>query len=111
MILKGKKLLDKLLYIPIVIPEIVLGISLLSIYTLFKLELGIFTILLSHIAFSIPYVIVSVRSVLNELGNKTEEAAYDLGANNFEAFFYVTLPSIAVRCKIRCFTSVHFVTR
>ena len=96
---KGKKLLDKLLYIPIVIPEIVLGISLLSIYTLFKLELGIFTILLSHIAFSIPYVIVSVRSVLNELGAKTEEAAYDLGANNFEAFFYVTLPSIASGVK------------
>ena len=59
-----KRLVSALIYIPIVIPEIVLGISLLSIYTLMKMELSLFTIILSHIAFSIPYVIVSVRSTL-----------------------------------------------
>ena len=89
-----KNLINKLIYIPIVIPEIVLGISLLSIYTLMKLELGIFTIILSHIAFSIPYVIVSVRSTLASLVPGYEEAAQDLGANSLKTFFYITLPLI-----------------
>ena len=89
-----KGLINKLIYIPIVIPEIVLGISLLSMYTLMKLELGMFTLILSHIAFSIPFVIVSVRSVLSYEIKTYEEAAQDLGANSFKAFFLVTLPSI-----------------
>lgn len=89
-----KGLIDKLIYIPIVIPEIVLGISLLSMYTLMKLELGMVTLILSHVAFSIPFVIVSVRSVLNYELKTYEEAAYDLGANWFVTFFKVTLPSI-----------------
>ena len=61
-----KNLINGLIYIPIVIPEIVLGISLLSIFTLMRLELSLFTIILSHIAFSIPFVIVSVRSNLSK---------------------------------------------
>lgn len=90
-----KNLINALIYIPIVIPEIVLGISLLSIYTLSKLELGIGTILLSHIAFSIPYVITSVRSTLNSTTSQIEEAAFDLGATKLKTFYYVTLPMIA----------------
>lgn len=89
-----KNLINKLIYIPIVIPEIVLGISLLSIYTLVKLELGLFTIILSHIAFSIPYVIVSVRSTLSSLTPNCEEAAWDLGANSLKTFWYIILPQI-----------------
>lgn len=88
----GKKFINYLLYMPIVMPEIVLGISLLSIYTLFKLELSIYTILLSHIVFSIPFVIVSVRSVLNEIGDEVMEASYDLGANKIQTFFFILLP-------------------
>lgn len=91
---KGKNIINALLYIPIVIPEIVLGISLLSVYTLIKLELGIFTILLSHIVFSIPYVIVSVRSVLNSDIKKQEEASFDLGVGTLKTFWYITLPAI-----------------
>ena len=91
---KLKGFINTLLYIPIVIPEIVLGISLLSVYTLTKLELGLFTIMLSHIVFSIPYVIVSVRSVLNKRINKQEEASYDLGVGRFKTFWYITLPNI-----------------
>ena len=91
---KFKSAINLLLYIPIVIPEIVLGISLLSIYTLTKLELGMFTLILSHIAFSIPFVIVSVRSTLSKTLDTYEEAAKDLGANNFNTFFKVTLPQI-----------------
>ena len=73
----GKGLINALLYIPIVIPEIVLGISLLSVYTLMKLELGLFTLLIAHVTFSIPYVIVSVRSSLSRDTSLQEEASYD----------------------------------
>ena len=89
-----KSFINKLIYIPIVIPEIVLGISLLSMYTLMKMELGIITIIIAHIAFSLPYVIVSVRSSLSPLTLKYEEAAQDLGANSFKTFFHITLPLI-----------------
>lgn len=89
-----KKLINILLYIPIVIPEIVLGISLLSVYTLVRLNLGMFTIILAHISFSIPFVIVSVRSSLSNMVSVYEEAAYDLGASNFTTFRKITLPLI-----------------
>ena len=89
-----QKLINSLIYIPIVIPEIVLGISLLSIYTLMKLELGMFTIILSHIAFSIPFVIVSVRSALTRETIYYEEAAKDLGASNFSIFKDIIIPII-----------------
>ena len=89
-----KNLVSGLIYIPIVIPEIVLGISLLSIYTLMKLELSLFTIILSHIAFSIPYVIVSVRTTLTKETLTYEEAAKDLGANNYRVFKDIVLPVI-----------------
>ncbi len=91
---KGKKIINELLYIPIVIPEIVLGISLLSIYTLMKMELGMFTLILAHITFSIPFVIVSVRSSLTSMDPNLEQAASDLGADSLTTFFRVILPSL-----------------
>ena len=91
---KLKNFINKLIYIPIVIPEIVLGISLLSIYTLTKLNLGLFTIVLSHIVFSIPYVIVSVRTTLTSDVKVLEEAAKDLNANNYQIFKKIVLPVI-----------------
>ena len=92
---KGKNLINEILYIPIVMPDIVIGISLLSIYTLMNLSLGMVTLIIAHIAFSIPYVIVSVRSSLQGMNKNLEEASSDLGANNVQTFFKVTLPSIA----------------
>ena len=90
----GEKFIGNLIYIPIVIPELVLGIALLSVFTLFKLELGFWTVLLAHISFSIPFVITSVRSTLYSFSPSIEEAAEDLGASRFETFWYVTLPMI-----------------
>ena len=58
------------------------------------MELSIYTIILSHIAFSIPYVIVSVRSTLNKETLTYEEAAKDLGANNYRVFKDIVLPVI-----------------
>ena len=89
-----KKLINGLIYIPIVIPEIVLGISLLSVYTIANLKLGMPSLIISHIAFSIPFVITSVRSTLNLLPKEYEEAAYDLGASKFNVFTKITLPLI-----------------
>ena len=77
---RGKSFIDKLLYIPIVIPEIVLGIALLSIFTLAKIELSLWTVLLAHI------------STLYAMPKNIEEAAEDLGANRWQSFWYVTLP-------------------
>lgn len=89
-----KNIILELLYIPIVIPEIVLGISLLAIYTLLKLELGLFTLILAHICFSIPFVIINVRSVLDNMDPNIEKAASDLGASKLKTFFNVVIPTI-----------------
>ena len=91
---KGKGFIMKLLYIPIVIPEIVLGISLLSVYTLLKLDLGMMTLILSHIAFSIPFVIISVKTVLDDLNPNLYDASKDLGAGGLETFRHIILPSL-----------------
>jgi len=91
---RGKGLINSLLYIPIVMPDIVIGISLLAIYTLMRFKLGMFTLILAHITFSIPYVLVSVRSTLDGINPYLEEASRDLGANSIQTFFRVTLPSI-----------------
>lgn len=89
-----KKFINELLYIPVVIPEIVLGISLLCVYSLFKMELGMCTLILSHIAFSIPFVIINVNSVMDMMNPHLEEAASDLGAGKIKTFFKVVLPSL-----------------
>ena len=91
---KGKDFINSLLYIPVVIPEIVLGISLLSIYTLMKLNLGLGTLIISHITFSIPYVIISIRTVISSMNWQIEEAAHDLGASDFLTFRKIILPEI-----------------
>ena len=91
---KGKGFIMKLLYIPIVIPEIVLGISLLSVYTLLKLDLGMMTLILSHIAFSIPFVIISVKTILDNLNPNLYDASKDLGAGSLETFRHIILPSL-----------------
>lgn len=89
-----KKIVNRLLYIPVVIPEIVLGISLLAIYTVFKLELGMMTLILAHISFSIPFVIINVRNVLEQMDGNLILAANDLGASKLKTFLYITIPSL-----------------
>jgi spermidine/putrescine transport system permease protein len=91
---KGKSVLDSLLYIPIVIPEIVMGISLLAFFSLTNVVLGLTTIILAHITFSIPYVVVVVKSRLDGFDKSIEEAAMDLGASHIQTFFKVTMPVI-----------------
>lgn len=91
---RGRGVIDKLLYIPIVIPEVVLGIALLSIYSVCSIPLGLVSITLSHITFSIPFVVITVRARLAGFDRFLEEAAMDLGANRIVTFWRVTLPLI-----------------
>jgi spermidine/putrescine transport system permease protein len=85
---------ETLMYIPIIIPEVVMGISLLVFFVLVKVSLGLVTITLSHIAFDIPFVTLVVRARLNGYDNSIDEAAMDLGANELTTFWRVTLPTI-----------------
>lgn len=91
---KGKSVMDGMLYIPIVIPEIVLGISLLAFFSFINIPSGMFTLIIAHITFSISYVVVVVRARLEGFDKSIEEAAMDLGATPFQTFLKVTLPSI-----------------
>jgi spermidine/putrescine transport system permease protein len=94
---------DAMLYLPIVIPEIVLGISLLLFFNLaffplmqallqVRLTLGLPTITIAHIAFNIPFVYVIVRARLVGFDRTLEQAAQDLGANEWRTFWRITFP-------------------
>ncbi len=85
---------ETVMYIPIVIPEVVMGISLLVLFVMLNFTLGILTITLSHIAFNIPFVALVVRARLHGYDNAIDEAAMDLGANEMTTFWRVTLPTI-----------------
>ncbi len=91
---RGKGLIDALLYIPVVIPEIVLGISMLSIFSLSHVPLGMITLVIAHATFSIPFVVFTVRARLSGFDRSVEEAAMDLGANRIKVFFNITIPII-----------------
>ncbi len=90
----GYNLSDTLMYIPIVIPEVVMGISLLVFFVLINLTLGLVTITLAHIAFNIPFVTLVVRARLHGYDLSIDEAAMDLGANETTTFWRITLPTI-----------------
>jgi spermidine/putrescine transport system permease protein len=101
----GQRAIQALIYLPIVMPDITMGISLLVFFTLcFKLwetltgihlTLGLPTVIIGHIAFSISFVVVIVRSRLADLDPALEEAATDLGANQWQTLWYITLPLLS----------------
>ena len=80
--------------IPMLNADIVTGVSLMLLFIAFRLTLGFKTILLAHITFNIPYVILSVRPKLKQTNKRTYEAALDLGASPLYAFVKVVLPDI-----------------
>lgn len=80
--------------IPMINAEIVTGISLMLLFISFGLRFGLGTILLSHITFNIPYVILSVMPRMKQLNPSTYEAALDLGASHLTAFFKVVFPDL-----------------
>ncbi|HAN73669.1 MAG TPA: spermidine/putrescine ABC transporter permease PotC [Planktothrix sp. UBA8407] len=100
----GSKLLEALLLLPIIIPEITLGVSLLVFFTLvfrilenltgIHLTLGIPSVIISHATFSIAFITITVRARLSDLDPALEEAALDLGANEWKTFWRITFPLI-----------------
>ena len=80
--------------IPMLNADIVTGISLMLLFISMGLKFGFGTILLSHITFNIPYVILSIMPRMSQLNPHTYEAALDLGASHITAFFKVTLPDL-----------------
>lgn len=95
---RSSRLLTGTLYLSLVTPEIVTGISLLALFQwMFRWlhwHLGLYTVILSHVAFSIAYVIIVISARLRTVSRNLEEAAMDLGASEWGAFFYVILPAL-----------------
>ncbi len=92
---RGKGVIDGLFYLPVIIPEIVMAASLVIFFGFVKFTLGMASVILAHVAFCVSYVIIVVRARLEGFDRTLEEAAMDLGANELQTFFRVTLPVIA----------------
>lgn len=88
----GKLSVDALLYLPIIIPEISMAVMLLLFFVMSHITLGLTTVIISHIAFNISFVAIVVRARLAGMDRRLEEAAQDLGANELQTFWHVTLP-------------------
>ncbi|HBM61477.1 ABC transporter permease [Salipiger marinus] len=91
----GRTLFSGMIYAPLVMPEVITGLSLLLLFIGLNIDRGVFTIVLAHTTFAMCYVSVVVSSRLTSFDRSLEEAALDLGCSAFEAFRLVTLPIIA----------------
>ncbi len=89
---RGKGVWDGLLYLPVIVPEIVMGISLLIFFAAVNISRGLLTLVISHIAFCMPFVYLTMRARLADFDRSVEEAAQDLGANEWVTFRRITLP-------------------
>ncbi|ACK71994.1 Ornithine carbamoyltransferase [Gloeothece citriformis PCC 7424] len=102
---RGRTAIESLIFLPIIIPDIAMGISLLVFFSLcfqllesltgIRLVLGLPTVIIGHIAFNISFVTVTVRGRIAELEPSLEEAAWDLGANEWQTLQRIILPLIA----------------
>jgi spermidine/putrescine transport system permease protein len=92
---RGRGVVNTLVFLPMATPEIVMGSSLLALFLQRNVATGFVTILIAHIMFNISYVVVTVKARLAGFDRHLEEAAMDLGANEWMTFRKVTLPLIA----------------
>ena len=88
----GRRVANFLIVIPMATPEVVIGASLLSMFLIYGISLGFFSLLLAHVMFSISFVVIVVRSRLIGFDRRLEEAARDLGATPLTTFRTVTMP-------------------
>jgi spermidine/putrescine transport system permease protein len=91
----GRRTGESLLYLPLVTPEVIMGISLLSFFAAASIPLGLATITIAHVAFCISFVTVVVGARLRGMDGHLEEAALILGADEWSAFWKVTMPQLA----------------
>jgi spermidine/putrescine transport system permease protein len=79
-------------FLPMILPEIIIGVSLSVFFAGLKVQLGLFTIFIAHTTFNLPFVFLMVTARLDEFDFSIVEAAHDLGANELQTLFRVTLP-------------------
>ena len=91
---RGKMLFGALVTAPLVMPEVITGLSILLLFVSLGIPRGMTTIWIAHVTFCVAFVAVVVSSRLGELDTSIEEAAMDLGANRVRVFFQITLPII-----------------
>lgn len=91
---RGQGPLNLLIYIPMATPEVILGASLLSLWVSADVQRGIVTIIIAHVMFNISFVVVTVRARIAGFNRTLEEAAMDLGADEWTTFRKVTFPLI-----------------
>jgi len=92
---RGKSVFGALITAPLVMPEVITGLSILLLFVAIGIPRGMTTIWIAHVTFCVAFVTVVVSSRLGELDKSIEEAAMDLGANRVAVFFQITLPIIA----------------
>lgn len=92
---KTKNLLENVSMIPMMLPEIILGMAYLAFFSLLDVSFGMVTLIIAHTTFCIPYIFINVQSRLVGLDPAYVEAARDLGASPTKAFYDITLPLIA----------------
>lgn len=92
---RGRGTADFFVFLPMATPEVVLGASLLALFLVAGLNTGFLTLFIAHTMFSLSYVVVTVKARLEGMDPHIEEAARDLGASEWTAFWRVTLPTIA----------------
>lgn len=91
---RGKGVMEYIATLPMMTPEIILGMIFLAFFSLLGLPFGMGTLILSHTAFCIPYIFMQVKARLAGMDGSYEEAARDLGAGRVRVFFDITLPMI-----------------
>jgi spermidine/putrescine transport system permease protein len=89
---RSQHILGSMFLLPLVIPEVMMGVSLLLFFVMIEMPLGLTTVMLGHAAFNLPIVIVIVRAKLRKLDLHLQEAAADLGASPWQVFRLVTFP-------------------
>lgn len=89
---RGQRAIGTLAYIPMVVPEIIMGISLLVFFKTVSFDLGYSTVIIAHTTFCFPFVMAAVQARLAGLDPSLEEAALDLGATPLKAFWHVIVP-------------------
>lgn len=91
---KSKSIVEYISTLPIMIPEIILGMVFMTFFALMGLKFGMLTLVIAHTAFCIPYLFLQVKARLVGMDPALEEAARDLGAGPFRVFWDITLPLI-----------------
>ncbi|HSU67491.1 MAG TPA: ABC transporter permease, partial [Tepidisphaeraceae bacterium] len=88
----GAKLIVGLVFFPMIVPEIIMGVTLLLLFSFLRVERGFTTVIIAHVTFCLPFVMIAVQARLQGLDPSLEEAAMDLGASPVQAFLRVIVP-------------------